>query len=239
MSDLHDAYAPHVPARDRRGGTASPGLTALLGVTLGTIFGGFGLGVLLSGALPNVGHPTAFRIIVCGGGLLVAVGGYTVAARAALHARRLRRLGADVITADALDDLPPTLRALAARAQAAADRIRASRPFAEGWLPLAEGELDRVEWTALTELRALAALPPPPDAPGLEDLAADQAADRAARTTTLSERVSEIEQLALGTQRLELTLRDQGKPAPPAVHTTELSQAVVAVSEMEDFIRGR
>ncbi|MGY0236603.1 hypothetical protein [Longispora urticae] len=235
MSDLHDAYAPHVPARDRRGGTASPGLTALLGVTLGTIFGGFGLGVLLSGALPNVGHPTAFRIIVCGGGLLVAVGGYAVAARAALHARRLRRLGPDVITADALDDLPPTLRALAGRAQAAADRIRASQPFAEGWLPLAEDELDRVEWTTLTELRALAALPPLPDSPGLADLAAD----RAARTTTLSERVSEIEQLALGTQRLELTLRDQGKPAPPAVHTTELSQAVVAVSEMEAFIRGR
>ncbi|GIG63307.1 hypothetical protein Lfu02_76790 [Longispora fulva] len=235
MPDLHDAYAPHVPQRDRRGGPASPGLTALLGVTLGTIFGGFGLGVLISGTLPNVGHPTAFRIIVCGGGLLVAAGGYALAVRAALHARRLRRLGADILTADALDDLPPALRDLAGRVQAAAARVRSSQPFTEGWLPLADGELDRAEWTVLTELRALAALPPLPVSPGLEDLAAA----RGARISTLSERISEIEQLALGAQRLELTLRDQGKPAPPAVHTTELSQAVVAVSEMEDYIRGR
>ncbi|WP_412540036.1 hypothetical protein R8Z50_30085 [Longispora sp. K20-0274] len=235
MPDLHDAYAPHVPQRDRHAGPASPGLTALLGVTLGTIFGGFALGVLVSGTLPNVGHPTAFRIIVCGGGLLVAVGGYALAVRAALHARRLRRLGADVLTAAELDDLPAAYRDLAGRAQDAAGRIRASQPFAEGWLPLADGELDRVEWTVLTELRTLAALPALPDSPGLEDLAAA----RTTRLTTLSERISEIEQLAVGAQRLELTLRDQGKVAPPAVHTAELSQAVVAVSEMEAFIRGR
>ncbi|WP_018349422.1 hypothetical protein [Longispora albida] len=233
MPEFSDAYAPHVPARYRRGAPAvGAGLAILLGGLLGVIAGGFGLAVLLGEASGPLGA----------GSLLLGLGGFGYAGWAGAAWYRTRQLGEAVLTAAALEAIAegdPALGAVAARAQRAAGLVRESRPYRDKWLPIAPAELDRAEWTILAEVAALAAQPEIPAEPGLDDLRASRAQAREARLTALDGQAAALEQLALGTRRLELTAGDAELPAAGAAPASTLDDALSAISDLESYLRSR
>jgi hypothetical protein len=236
-SFFRDTFAPGVPAAERRRLAAAEAgrdgaVYAAFAALVAVLFGVAGLAVLLSGAAPEGASRGLFDAVAGGGALLVALAAGLVAARGGARAVT-RRTGARedrYVGRHQLAELArsaPEPGRLVARAQAAADRIRATTAFGSPAMDAVvdAAGLDRIEWTLVH--RALGPAGPAPTGPaGSDDLAIQ---------------LDQLETLAGSAERIDRALASPalaGPAVPSADLADDLERAARAADDVERYLRG-
>jgi hypothetical protein len=233
-SFFRDTFAPGVPAAERRRLAAAEAgrdgaVYAAFAALVAVLFGVAGLAVLLSGAAPEGASRGLFDAVAGGGALLVALAAGLAAARGGARAVT-RRTGARedrYVGRHQLAELArsaPGSGRLVARAQAAADRIRATTAFGSPAMDAVvdAAGLDRIEWTLVHRaLGPVGAVPTGPD-----DLAIQ---------------VDQLETLADSAERIDRALAPPalaGPAVPSADLADDLERAARAADDVERYLRG-